>query len=288
MNCILTPEVLSPQVMQDRSAQRHRRSRNAQSTASRSPDTSNLERIFGKHSVRALLLTRPKAVRRVVVLPGKDAVIDEIRRLSEAAGITPDVLPMEEFLQVARFTSEERQFRHQGVFAIAKPRTIYTEHDLEMLAGAAIVLALDQVSNPQNLGAILRNAAFFGADAVLLLKNRSANVTPSVVRIAVGGAEYVKIFRVINLARSLDKLKELGFSVYGFDERGERTLDDVQFDRKNVLVFGAEGEGLRERTKKFSDQLVRIPAGRQGVESLNVAVAAAVALSRLPTAREVS
>jgi 23S rRNA (guanosine2251-2'-O)-methyltransferase len=273
--------------MQDRALRGRRRDGHGQAAA-RAHDTSNSERIFGKHSVRAVLLTRPKAVRRVVVLPGKDAVIDEIRGLSEAAGIHPEVLSMDEFLHAARFTSEERQFRHQGVFAIAKPRTIYTEHDLDLLAAAGNVLALDQVSNPQNLGAILRNAAFFGADAVLLLKNRSANVTPSVVRIAVGGAEYVKIFKVINLARSLDKLRDLGFAVYGLDERGELTLDEVKFESKNVLVLGAEGEGLRERTKKFSDRLVRIPAGRPGVESLNVAVAAAVALSRLPASRGIS
>lgn len=266
---------------QDRSFRGARPFRDRHRDLSRPPDSPGSERIFGKHSVRAVLLTRAKAVRRVVVLPGKDAEIDEIRQLSEAAGINPEVLPMQEFLHAAKFTSEERQFRHQGVFAIAKPRIIYTEHDLDGLATARTVLALDQVSNPQNLGAILRNAAFFGADAVLLLKNRSATVTPSVARIAVGGAEYVKIFKVINLARSLDKLRELGFSVYGLDERGERTLDEIKFEGKNVLVLGAEGEGLRQRTKKFSDQLVRIPAGRKGVESLNVAVAAAVALSRL-------
>lgn len=244
--------------------------------------TSRLERVFGKHPVRAVLRTRPTDVRRVVVLPGTDPVIDEIRHLALSAGVTPDVLPMDEFLRLARFTSDERQFRHQGVFAFADPRTIYGEQDLDLLADGRIVLALDQVSNPHNLAAILRNAAFFGADAILLLKNRSADVTPSVVRVAVGGAEYVKIFKVINLARSLDMLKELGFSVYGLDERGERTLDEIEFGGKNVLVLGAEGEGLRQRTKKFSDVLVRIPAGRPGVESLNVAVAAAVALSRLP------
>lgn len=216
------------------------------------------------------------------MLPGKDVVIDEITELSVAAGITPIVLPMDEFLNLARFTSEERQFRHQGVFAVAEARTVWTEQDLDSLADARIVLALDQVSNPQNLAAILRNAAFFGADAVLLLKNRSADVTPSVVRVASGGAEYVRIFKVTNLARSLDTLKDLGFSVYGLDERGEQTIDEVDFGEKNVLVLGAEGEGLRQRTKKFSDVLVRIPAGREGVESVNVSVAAAIALARLP------
>lgn len=240
-----------------------------------------LEKVFGKHSVRAVLLTRPRAVRRVALLPGEDPVLDDIRRLSLQAGITPEVLPMDAFLRAANFTDEERQFRHQGVVVYAEPRTIYGEHDLEVLAEDRVVLALDQVSNPQNLAAILRNAAFFGADAVLLLKNRSADLSPSVLRVAVGGAEYVKVFKVINLARSLDTLKALGYWVYGLDEQGEQALDEVDFGSKTVLVLGAEGEGLRHRTKEFSDMLVRIPAGRQGVESLNVAVAAAVALARV-------
>ena len=218
----------------------------------------------------------------MVVLPGKDAVIDDITRLAMAAGIKPEILPMQEFLRLAKFTAEERDFKHQGVFALAEERAIYTERDLSILSEAGVVLALDQVSNPQNLAAILRCAAFFGVDAVLVLKNRSADVTPSVVRVAVGGAEYVKIFRVTNLARSLEILTELGFSVYGLDEHGERMLDEIEFGNKNVLVLGAEGEGLRQRTKNFSDMLVSIPAGRPGVESLNVAVAAAVALSWLP------
>src|SRR5262249_1402486 len=138
-----------------------------------------------------------------------------------------------------------------------------------------------QVSNPQNLAAILRSAAFFAVDAVLLLKNRSAELSPSVIRIAVGGAEYVKHFRVTNLARSLDALKKLGFWVYGLDERGSRVLGEVEFDKKTVLVVGAEGEGLRLRTRKFCDELVRIPGGRPGVESLNVAVATSVALAAI-------
>jgi 23S rRNA (guanosine2251-2'-O)-methyltransferase len=217
--------------------------------------------------------------------PGTDAVLEEIRSLARTAGVEPEVVQLDEFLRLASFTSEERQFRHQGVFAVADARPIYGEQDLDLLSEAHVVLALDQVSNPQNLAAILRSAAFFGADAVLLLKNRSADVNPSVVRVAVGGAEYLKIFRVINLARSLDLLKDLGFSVYGLDERGEADLDRVVFGSRNVLVLGAEGEGLRQRTRQFSDVLLRIPAGGDGVESLNVAVAAAVALSRLPTAR---
>jgi len=143
------------------------------------------------------------------------------------------------------------------------------------------VLALDQISDPQNLGTILRSAAFFGVDAVLILKNRSAELTPLVARVAVGGAEFVKVFRVTNLARSLEILKEHGFWIYGLDERGEKSLAETDFDEKTVLVVGAEGEGLRHRTKQICDVLVSIRGGRPGLESLNAGVATAVALGEV-------
>jgi 23S rRNA (guanosine2251-2'-O)-methyltransferase len=155
------------------------------------------------------------------------------------------------------------------------------EHDLDRLANGRLVVALDQISDPQNLGSMLRSAAFFGADAILLLKNRSAELTPKVSRIAVGGAEFLDVFRVTNLARSLDILREYGYWVYGLDERGERTLRETDFAAQSVLVVGAEGQGLRQRTRTKCDALVRIPGGGEGIESLNAAVATAVALAEL-------
>ena len=130
---------------------------------------------------------------------------------------------------------------------------------MEQLRNGRVILALDQVSNPQNLGTMLRNAAFFGADAVILLRNRSTDITPTVTRVAVGAAEFVKLFKVINLARSLETLKKFGFWVYGLDERGQKTLAETDFDERTVFVVGAEGEGLRLRTKKFCDELVPHP-----------------------------
>ncbi|MBV9603982.1 MAG: RNA methyltransferase, partial [Solirubrobacterales bacterium] len=160
-------------------------------------------------------------------------------------------------------------------------RRVFAEHELERLSDRHLVIALDQISDPQNLGAVLRAAAFFEADAVLLLKNRSAELTPKVARIAVGGAEFVDVYRIINLARSLDTLRGYGYWVYGLDERGEGTLRETEFDPKSVLVIGAEGQGLRQRTRTKCDALVRIPGGREGVESLNAAVATAIALAEM-------
>jgi 23S rRNA (guanosine2251-2'-O)-methyltransferase len=237
-----------------------------------------MEKIFGHHSVRAVFLTRPNAVRRIILLAGRKQHLNtEYLKLAQSANIKPEILPWKKFMHITGLKEEEE--KHQGVCIFTVPRTIYTDNDLEILKESQVVLALDQISNPKNLATILRNAAFFGADAVIVMKHRSVDISPTVTRIAAGGAEYVKIFKVTNLARSLDALKEVGFWVYGLDERGEKTLAETDFAEKTVFVVGAEGQGLRLRTKKFCDVLVRIPGGRPGLESLNAGVVTAVALA---------
>jgi 23S rRNA (guanosine2251-2'-O)-methyltransferase len=238
-----------------------------------------VDKVFGKHSVRAVLIARPQAVTRLL-LGGKESYHSDMIALARSAGVTPELVAWPEFRRLGGVSDDDK---HQGVVALMTPRPLLTEADLDRLAGSepAVVLALDQISDPQNLGTILRSAAFFGVDAVLVLKNRSAEVTPLVARVAVGGAELVQTFRVTNLARSLETLKQLGFWVYGLDERGPATLAQTEFDARAVLVVGAEGEGLRRRTTEFCDALVRIPGGQQGLESLNAGVATAVALAEV-------
>jgi len=236
-----------------------------------------MDKVFGKHSVRAVLLARPGSVRRLL-LAGKETYHTEFIAMAHQVGIEPEFLAWPAFRREADVTDEDK---HQGIVVLTDRRPLLTEGELDQLAGARVVLALDQISDPQNLGTILRTAAFFGVDGVLVLKNRSVEMSPLVARIAVGGAEFVKFFRVTNLARSLEKLKELGFWIYGLDERGDKTLAETEFDEKTVLVIGAEGEGLRHRTKQICDRLVRVPGGRPGVESLNAGVAAAVATAEL-------
>ncbi len=240
-----------------------------------------MEMVYGKHSARAVLLTRPQTVNRLL-LSGKPEYHRELIAQARAAGVAAEFVPWPEFRRITKLTDDDK---HQGVCVFTAARTVYGEHDLDRLADGKLVVALDQISDPQNLGAVLRACAFFGADAVLLLKNRSAELTPKVARIAVGGAEFVDVFRVTNLARSLDILREYGYWVYGLDEHGEHALHDTGFDRQTVLVIGAEGQGLRQRTRTKCDALVRIPGGREGVESLNAAVATAVALSEISSRR---
>lgn len=240
-----------------------------------------VETVYGKHSARAVFLTRPGDVRRVL-LSGKPEYHHDLMETARAAGVEPEFVSWPEFRRITGLTDDDK---HQGVCLFTAGRRIYGEGDLDRLADGKLVVALDQISDPQNLGAVLRACAFFGADAVLLLKNRSADLTPKVARIAVGGAEFVEVYRVTNLARSLDILREYGYWVYGLDERGHHTLRETDFDRKTVLVIGAEGQGLRQRTRTKCDVLVRIPGGREGLESLNAAVATAIALAELSSHR---
>jgi 23S rRNA (guanosine2251-2'-O)-methyltransferase len=236
-----------------------------------------MEMVYGKHSVRAVFLKRPGDVKRVM-LGGKPEYHTDTIKAARRVGVEPELVGWPEFRRETGLTDDDK---HQGVCVFTSRRPVLGEHDLDRLSDARLVIALDQISDPQNLGAVLRAAAFFGADAVLLLKNRSAELTPKVARIAVGGAEFVDVFRVTNLARSLDILREYGYWVYGLDERGEYTLRETEFDRQSVLVVGAEGQGLRQRTRTKCDALVRIPGGREGVESLNAAVATAIALAEI-------
>jgi 23S rRNA (guanosine2251-2'-O)-methyltransferase len=234
-----------------------------------------MEKVFGKHSVRAVFLTRPKSVKRILLLHSQKDNLEEFAQSAAKVNIAPEYLPWPKFLKEGELTQEDK---HQGVCIITQERTIYTEEDIDNLKDASKVILLDTVSNPQNLGLILRAAAFFNIDAVMVIKNRSAKLTPTVLRITVGGAEFVKIFEITNLSRSIKRLKKIGFWIYGLDERGEKTLRETDFDKKTALIVGAEGEGLRHLTVENCDFLVRIEGGRKGLESLNAAVAASIGL----------
>lgn len=237
-----------------------------------------MDKIFGKHSVRAVFLTRPGDIRRMIIA-GKEEYHREFIALANEQGIAPEFMSWPEFMRLGEFTEDDK---HQGIVIFAKPRQTYGDRDLGLLAGGRCVVALDQVTNPQNLATIIRGAAFFGVDGVIVTRHRAAALSQTVVRYAVGGAEFVKIFTVTNLSRTLDALRELGYWVYGLDERGPQTLGETAFHHQAVLVVGAEGQGMRLKTRtKYCDLLVRIPGGRTGVESLNAAVAATVAMAEI-------
>ncbi|MEP4261616.1 MAG: RNA methyltransferase, partial [Rhizobiaceae bacterium] len=235
---------------------------------------SGAEIIYGKHSVKAVFLKRPDDIEKLI-LAGKEEYHTELIDLAAQLGVETYLLAWPDFNAEGGFGDDDS---HQGVMAVVKPRTIFLESELHQLADARCVLVLDQVSNPQNLATIIRSAAFFHADAVLYMKNRAATPTAEVVRLAVGGAEMIDMYQITNVAQSLEALKELGFSVLGMDERGKRTLAQHDLGGQVAFVIGAEGEGLRNKTRQYCSDLVRIPGGLEGVESLNAAVATTIAL----------
>ncbi len=240
--------------------------------------------VFGKHSVRAVFLSRPESVRRLIMREGAARHLQEFVDLARRAGVEPELVRSGEFLRLGGLYEDEK---HQGIFVVCDPLPVLTEYDFDRLGDEASVVVLDQLSNPQNFGSIIRTAAFYGIDGVVWLKNRAADVDETVTRIAVGGTEFVNLFRVTNLVRTLEQLKEHGFWIYGFDERGDRELTEVEFDAKTAIVIGAEGGGLRRRTKEFCDQLVRIAGGTPGVSSLNASVAAGIVMAELYRQRRV-
>jgi 23S rRNA (guanosine2251-2'-O)-methyltransferase len=236
------------------------------------------EVIFGKHSVRAVFRARPETIRQVVIREGAVRYLQEFIDLANSIDIEPKLLRSGEFLRCGGLGEDDK---HQGIFVVTDRLRIFSEHDFDLLEDASVVVVLDQLSNPQNFGTIIRTAAFFGVDGVVWLKNRAVDIDSTVTRVAVGGTELVKLFRVTNLARSLELLKQRGFWVYGFGERGEKTLSDIEFDAKTVVIIGAEGAGMRHRTTMYCDELVRIAGGRPGLESLNAAIAAGIIMAEV-------
>jgi 23S rRNA (guanosine2251-2'-O)-methyltransferase len=163
---------------------------------------------------------------------------------------------------------------HQGVIALGAARK-YAE--LESVLSSEMVVVLDGVEDPHNLGAVIRTAHAAGAGAVIIPERRAAGITDVVAKAAAGALEHLPVVRVTNINRALEDLKEQGMWIYGLDERGTESYDRIDYATKSVLVLGAEGAGLHEQVRKKCDLLVRIPlAGR--ISSLNVSVAAGIVL----------
>jgi 23S rRNA (guanosine2251-2'-O)-methyltransferase len=168
--------------------------------------------------------------------------------------------------------------RHQGVVARVEVKSAGAslEEILEPIE-APLLLVLDGVTDPHNLGACLRVANAAGAHAVVAPKDRSAGITPAVSKVASGAAEATPYLMVTNLARTLAEIKERNIWVVGADERAEQTLYEADLPGAIAWVLGAEGEGMRRLTRESCDMLVRIPMGGE-VESLNVSVSAGICL----------
>jgi 23S rRNA (guanosine2251-2'-O)-methyltransferase len=164
---------------------------------------------------------------------------------------------------------------HQGVVALGAAHH-YASLD-EIPSGAKLLVVLDGVEDPHNLGAVIRTAHAAGAAALVIPERRAVGITEVVAKAAAGALEYLPVVRVGNLNRALETLKERGFWIYGFDERGQSIYDETDFSSPTVFVLGGEGQGLHHQVREHCDLVMRIPLeGR--IASLNVSVAAGVVL----------
>ncbi|MFO1282177.1 MAG: 23S rRNA (guanosine(2251)-2'-O)-methyltransferase RlmB [Burkholderiales bacterium] len=236
--------------------------------------------LHGFHSVTARLRTHPQSVRALYCrIARQDARMRELVERAKAAGVV--VHPVDD----GRLAQLAGHDRHQGVLVeVDEARPHVTLDDvLDTLDEPALLVVLDGVTDPHNLGACLRNADAFGAQAVIVPKDRSAGLNATVAKAASGAADTVPLVTVTNLARTLAALKERGVWVLGADAGGER-LDEADLSGPVAWVLGAEGAGLRRLTRESCDRLVGIPLVGT-VASLNVSVAAGICLYATRAAR---
>ncbi|MBN8616774.1 MAG: 23S rRNA (guanosine(2251)-2'-O)-methyltransferase RlmB [Deltaproteobacteria bacterium] len=228
--------------------------------------------LLGPHAVLEAIRSRPGQITVVLVASsaerGHKAALDEIR----ARGVRIDGRPTEELDAIAAGG------KHQGLLALAGEYPYVGWDQVLDLPDDALIVALDEVTDPHNFGAIVRSAVAFGADAIMTLKDRAAPVTPVVVRASAGATEHASIVRVTNLARSLDELRETGRQIVGLAAEGDVSITALPpSDRGRVLVVGSEGHGLRPLVRKQCDVLAKIPMPGK-IASLNASVAAGIAL----------
>jgi 23S rRNA (guanosine2251-2'-O)-methyltransferase len=243
------------------------------------PYTCGMDVLYGVHPVEEALRAGRRRFDQVLV--ARERHDDRLAHLVAAfrqAGVRVRQEAREQLTQLAGTAA------HQGVVALVRPQETLDLEDLfePLVTGlnrneARLLLALDGVEDPQNLGALLRVADGAGVDGVVLTERRSAPLSPVAVKASAGAAEHLRIARVVNLVRALEELKRRNVWIIGLDERGAQDYDKFDFTGDCALVLGREGAGLHELVRRTCDHLLRIPMAG-GVHSLNVSAAGAVVL----------
>jgi 23S rRNA (guanosine2251-2'-O)-methyltransferase len=233
--------------------------------------------LLGPHAVGEALRAGRRAVQVVFLSSAEHGErFREITRLAKLRGVPtrqaePELI---EALATGRV--------HQGIAALTGEYPYLGLADLERIVAErgqeALIVALDQVQDPQNLGAITRSCVAFGVDVMVMPERRAAGVTESVVRASAGATELMRIARIPNLAEALRRLAVAGVEVVGLDPEGEGDLWSADLHPPVCFVFGAEGPGLRRLTRELCHRRVRIPIATGGVASLNISVSAGIVL----------
>ena len=238
--------------------------------------TNHSDIIVGFHAVQSLLKTNPTRARSLLILKGRrDQRLQKTVSMAEKIGLEVKQVTGDELDNLADKT------RHQGVVLYADKGKVYDERwmfeYLEMLEHKALVLILDGVTDPHNLGACLRTADAAGVDAVIVPRDKSCGLTPVVRKVASGAADTVPFVLVTNLSRTMEKLRDSGIWIVGAAGEANKNLSEIGFDMPTAVVMGSEDRGLRRLTRENCDYLAKIPMAG-AVSSLNVSVATGVVL----------
>lgn len=235
-----------------------------------------MDKLTGIHAVKeALEAQRP--IDRIAIAKGRqDKRVEEIVQLARKQGVP---LRFEDRGQLDRLANSKD---HQGVVALAAARAAATLQDILANANSGkgqmgLIVLLDGVEDPHNLGAIIRTALAAGAHGVVIPERRAAGLTDTVARSSAGALAHLPVAKVTNLARSMEELKEVGYWLVGLDEQGDKRYTEVDYTSPVGIVLGSEGQGLHELTRKRCDFVVSLPTTGP-VKSLNVSVAAGVVL----------
>lgn len=236
--------------------------------------------ICGLQPVREAIRAHGSALSRVIV----EAMRPPSPQLEAVARFATDHGAPVERLARAELDRMAKGARHQGAIAIAPELKIITIDDLVTsladsppATGAPLLVALDELEDPQNFGAIIRSAVAMGATAIIWPEHRSAPLTPATFRASAGAIEHARLCRVNALPAALETLREAGLTIIGLDTDAGEAIDTVDLTSPVVLVVGAEGKGLRKTVKRVCDQLARLPMNGP-IASLNASVALAIAL----------
>ena len=235
--------------------------------------------IFGIHSVKEAIKKQARSIDKISILSGKNnRRLAEIKDLALQADLTVLELSRQDLDKNAK-GAHQGVIAHLGSFNFSDEHVMTEQLLIEHLkiSDSQLVLILDGVTDPHNLGACMRSADAAGVELIIIPKDKSASLNQTVRKVACGAAETIKLVPVTNLARCIARLKQLGYWVVGADDKAEKSVYEQDFTGATAIVLGSEGDGLRRLTKEKCDFLVSIPMAGD-LSSLNVSVAAGVVL----------
>lgn len=240
--------------------------------------------IYGRHSVQAALEGH-RQLNRIWITPKLrySTTFNSLLQTAKKEGSIIDEVAMERLNQMTQGAN------HQGIAAQIAPYA-YLELDAliekaRSLTDKPMIVAAEGITDPQNLGSIIRTAEALGAQGVVIPQRRAAGITSTVMKVAAGALEYLPVARVVNFSRALEALKQAGFWVYGTVAEGGKLISETSFDDSTVLVVGGEAQGLNLLTQRHCDELVSIPLMGK-TASLNAHVASAIALYEVSHRRQ--